>query len=206
MKTFSVKKKRTHFESEVTAPCLSLCSNLSSFNNSLQTSGNQGVQQAFGRDMLSYMRCEPLVLVGKHCVAEIAETLFRWEHMLLGPEDHKHPTLIQNCTINPQTVIAHGCPSLSLVFPSHCHQGGSLDCWGFLCITVGSLLYNIKRLVAAVVIWCYKNKTELSWFLASSLTHGPSILHSRSLFWIFLQFVGFFCRSLPIFTFEKQPF
>lgn len=77
MKTFSVKKKRTHFESDATAPCLSLCSNLSSFNNSLQTSGNRGVQQTFGRDMLSYMRFEPLVLVGEHCVAEIGETFLK---------------------------------------------------------------------------------------------------------------------------------
>lgn len=81
MKTFSVKKKITHFESDATAPCLSLCSNLSSFNNSLQTSGNRGVQQTFGRDMLSYMQFEllnsPLVLVGEHCVAEIAETFLK---------------------------------------------------------------------------------------------------------------------------------
>lgn len=39
----------------------------------------------------------------------------------------------------------------------------SFDCWGFLCVMVGSLPYNIKLLEAtAVMIWHYINKTELN--------------------------------------------
>lgn len=60
--------------------------NLSSFNNSLQTSGNRGVQLLdFWERYVVFMRFEllnsPVFLVGEHCVAELGEDFLKKDNV-----------------------------------------------------------------------------------------------------------------------------